>query len=90
MAEKTYPLWYLYWEKFKVFLYYILINLELWKQSAFKKLQDIKQWKEEQIREIYNRILAIKDDYNKRLEIDRICTLDAILKDCEVKKIIAT
>jgi hypothetical protein len=38
MAEKTNPLRYLYWEKFKVFLYYILINLELRKQSAFKEL----------------------------------------------------
>jgi hypothetical protein len=35
-------------------------------------------------------MLAIKDDYNKRLEIDRICTLDAVLKDREVKKIMAT
>jgi hypothetical protein len=35
-------------------------------------------------------MLVIKDDYNKRLEIDRICTLDAVLKDREVKKIMAT
>ena len=35
-------------------------------------------------------MLAIKDDYNKRLKINQICTLNAILKDREVKKIMAT
>jgi hypothetical protein len=34
--------------------------------------------------------LAIKDNYDKRLEIDQICTLDAVLKDREVKKMMAT
>jgi len=34
--------------------------------------------------------LAIKDDYNKRSKIDRIYTLNTILKDHEVKKIIVT
>jgi hypothetical protein len=35
-------------------------------------------------------MLVIKDDYNKRSEIDQIYTLDAVLKDYEVKKIIVT
>jgi hypothetical protein len=35
-------------------------------------------------------MLVIKDDYNKRSEIDQIRTLDAILKDREVKKMMAT
>jgi hypothetical protein len=34
--------------------------------------------------------LAIEDDYNKRSEIDQIRTLNTILKDREVKKIMAT
>jgi hypothetical protein len=34
--------------------------------------------------------LAIKNDYNKRSEINQIYTLNIILKDCKVKKIIAT
>jgi hypothetical protein len=39
---------------------------------------------------MYNRMLAIKDDCDERSEIDRICTLDAALKDREVKKMMAT
>ena len=39
---------------------------------------------------MYNRILAIKDDYNKRLETNRIYTLNATLQDYKVKKIMAT
>ena len=35
-------------------------------------------------------MLVIKDDYNKRLETNRICTFNTTLQDREVKKIIAT
>jgi hypothetical protein len=35
-------------------------------------------------------MLVIKDDYNKRSEIDRIYTLNIVLKDYEIKKIMAT
>jgi hypothetical protein len=39
---------------------------------------------------MYNRMLAIEDDCDERSEIDRIRTLDAALKDREVKKMMAT
>jgi hypothetical protein len=89
-AEKTNPLRYLHWEKFKAFLYRILTNPELREQSAFEELQKVKQRKGERIGEMYNRMLAIEDDCDERSETDRIRTLDAALQDREVKKMMAT
>ena len=39
---------------------------------------------------MYNQILAIEDDYDERSETDRIRTLDTVLQDREVKKMMAT
>ena len=39
---------------------------------------------------MYNRILAIEDDYDERSETDRIRTLNTVLQDRKVKKMMAT